>query len=44
VGDVECCATKSLNATSSGVGGISYKGSPKTKQIVSKGIGGVKKK
>jgi hypothetical protein len=44
VGDVECYATKSLNATSSGVGGISYKGSPKSKQIVSKGIGGVKKK
>jgi hypothetical protein len=44
VGDLKCYATKSLNATSSGVGSIRYKGSPKTKQIVSKGIGGVKKK
>jgi predicted GNAT family acetyltransferase len=44
VGDLECYATKSINAESRGVGEIKYKGSPSKKQIVSKGIGGVKHK
>jgi hypothetical protein len=47
VGDIEAykLEVEELNVTSrGGVGGISYKGSPKSKQIVSKGIGGVKKK
>ncbi len=44
VGNVECYATKSIYATSRGIGGVVYKGEPKDSEIVSKGMGSIRHK
>lgn len=39
IGDIKCYATSAINASSKGIGSISYKGNPSMKNINKKGIG-----
>lgn len=43
VGNATCYATKSISATSKGIGNIRYKGDPEDKKINKAGIGSIKK-
>jgi len=44
VGNISCQATEAIDAETSGIGSISYKGNPKKKQLKKEGIGSIKQK